>query len=183
MTSKIVFRSNDGSVGIVSVLDETLDLEQHASIAVPVVITEAGEVSRGVVAPFSVKKGDQIDARTAILNELSFKQLEYKIIESDALPTDRLFRPAWVLEGNNVSEGTEKAKEIAHDLRRISREAELSPLDKEISFVIGDAIKVAEVEAQRQEIRNKYEQVETEIDSVSNVEELRAVIQANLQLN
>lgn len=70
-----------------------------------------------------------------------------------------------------------KAKEITHNIRREVRAKEFAPLDQEININIANTAKVAEVEAQRQSIRDKYATIQTSIDNCSTTDELKAVIQ------
>ena len=70
-----------------------------------------------------------------------------------------------------------KAKEIVHNIRREVRAKEFKPLDQEININIANTAKVAEVEAQRQAIRDKYATIQTNIDSCTTADELKAIIQ------
>lgn len=68
-----------------------------------------------------------------------------------------------------------KAKTIAHEKRRAARSEEFAPYDEVIMKQIpgNDAI---EAEAARQAIRNKYAQLQTQMDSAQTVEELKALL-------
>jgi len=65
-----------------------------------------------------------------------------------------------------------KAKEIAHSKRREARTAEFAPLD--IQVTIPTLAKQAEIE--RQNIREKYAAIQTEIDGATTAEELKVII-------
>ncbi|MCA3186939.1 MAG: hypothetical protein INH13_25640 [Cupriavidus sp.] len=67
----------------------------------------------------------------------------------------------------------EKAKAVAHAIRRNARAAEFAPLDAAISLQIPGS-RNAEVE--RQAVRDKYTAIQHEIDAAVSVEELKAVV-------
>lgn len=69
-----------------------------------------------------------------------------------------------------------KAKTIAHEVRRQKRAEEFAPLDEVIMKQI-PGTDVQAVEAQRQVIRDKYAEVQINIDSAQDSNELLAVIQ------
>lgn len=68
-----------------------------------------------------------------------------------------------------------KAKDIAHDIRRAKREEEFAPLDAVIMKQIpgNDA---AEAEAARQAIRDKYAAMQVEINAASTPEEIKITL-------
>jgi hypothetical protein len=65
-----------------------------------------------------------------------------------------------------------KAKNIAHDARRLARSAEFAPLD--IKATIPSEATAAE--AARQIIRDKYATMQTAIDSATTTEQIKAVM-------
>ena len=69
-----------------------------------------------------------------------------------------------------------KAKTIAHEVRRQRRAEEFDPLDQVIMKQIPGTDVVA-VEAQRQAIRDKYAEIQINIDSAQDSDELLTVIQ------
>lgn len=68
-----------------------------------------------------------------------------------------------------------KAKTIAHEKRRARREEEFAPLDEMIAKQI-PGNDPAEVEAERQAIRDKYAQVQTDIEAAESPEAVKAVL-------
>jgi len=74
-----------------------------------------------------------------------------------------------------ISINMAKAKDIAHDIRRESRGAEFKPLDALIARQV-PGTDFAAVEAERQAIRDKYTEMQTQIDAAQNVEALKAVL-------
>lgn len=70
----------------------------------------------------------------------------------------------------------DKAKEITHEKRRDVRATEFAPLDTQININIANPAKVAEIEAQRQAIRDKYATIQTNIDAATTAEELKSII-------
>ena len=69
----------------------------------------------------------------------------------------------------------EKAKGIAHEIRRAKRAEEFAPYDEVIMKQIPDA-DTTEAEASRQAIRNKYATIQTNINSIADVESLTTLV-------
>lgn len=69
----------------------------------------------------------------------------------------------------------DRAKTIAHDIRRQQRAQEFEPLDAAIAKQI-PGTDAAAVEAQRQLIRDKYAQMQAQIDAAQDIAELSSVI-------
>jgi cephalosporin hydroxylase len=69
-----------------------------------------------------------------------------------------------------------KAKTISHDIRRLKRSEEFQPLDQVIMRQIPGTDIVA-IEAQRQLIRDKYAEIQINIDSAQDSDQLLAVLQ------
>jgi hypothetical protein len=69
----------------------------------------------------------------------------------------------------------DKAKGIAHDIRRAKRAEEFAPYDEVIMKQIPDA-NATEAEASRQAIRDKYATIQTNIDSTVDVESLTTLV-------
>lgn len=71
-----------------------------------------------------------------------------------------------------------KAKVIAHDMRRAAREKEFEPHDNIIAKQIpGTAFQNAE--AARQAIREKYTQMQIELDAAQSPEELKNILKVD----
>ena len=66
----------------------------------------------------------------------------------------------------------DKAKAIAHDIRRAARSAEFAPLD--IKATIPSEATAAE--AARQVIRDKYAAMQTAIDAATTTDEIKAAM-------
>lgn len=66
----------------------------------------------------------------------------------------------------------DKAKMIAHELRRSAREAEFAPLDVQATI----PAKAAQAEMARQAIRDKYADVQAKIDAAADVNALKAIV-------
>jgi len=69
-----------------------------------------------------------------------------------------------------------KAKVIAHDIRRAARAEEFKPLDEVIMKQI-PGTDVAVIEAERQAIRDKYKAMQDKIDSSKTVEKIKTALQ------
>lgn len=68
-----------------------------------------------------------------------------------------------------------KAKTIAHDMRRDARSKEFAPLDEVIAKQIPGTDATA-IEAERQAIRDKYAAIQTEIDAAADVAVLKEIV-------
>lgn len=66
-----------------------------------------------------------------------------------------------------------KAKAIAHEIRRAARAEEFAPLDEVIAKQIPGA---GDVEAERQAIRDKYAEMQIAIDQAQTIEDIKAVL-------
>ncbi len=65
-----------------------------------------------------------------------------------------------------------KAKTIAHEIRRQKRSAEFAPLDIQATI----PAYAAQAEAARQEIRDRYAQMQINIDAANTPEQIKQVI-------
>jgi len=65
-----------------------------------------------------------------------------------------------------------KAKEIAHEVRRAKRSEEFLPLDVKATI----PFEAAAAEDARAEIRSKYEVIQSNIETASQIEELKAIV-------
>ena len=96
------------------------------------------------------------------------------------LPQDRLFRNAW--DDSNLEDfiglNLDKAKVIAHDMRRGDRETQLTPLDREEGFVTTTETRKTEIITEKQTILDVNAAMQTDIDGVSDETALRAVMGA-----
>jgi len=100
----------------------------------------------------------------------------YEIVSTDDIPTDRFFRGAWVANGAAIEVDLPKAKTIGHDIRRTKRAEEFAPHDEVIAKQIPGK-DAAQAEAKRQEIRNKYNEVQDAIDAAESSEEIKAALE------
>lgn len=72
----------------------------------------------------------------------------------------------------------DKAKSIAHDMRRAARAKEFEPYDNIIAKQIpGAAFQSAEVA--RQAIREKYTQMQIDLDAAQSPEELKNILKVD----
>lgn len=73
-----------------------------------------------------------------------------------------------------------KAREIGHEMRRQQRAKEFAPLDAAISAQI-PGTDFAQTEAQRKAIRNKYADIQTQIDAAKTPEDIKVALGMNSQ--
>jgi hypothetical protein len=70
----------------------------------------------------------------------------------------------------------DKAKNIAHDIRRTQRSKEFQPHDEVIMKQI-PGVSATEAEAARAAIREKYAQIQDQIDSSETVDQLKTIVE------
>jgi hypothetical protein len=96
----------------------------------------------------------------------------FRIVGAHELPQDRMFREAWQFGETWIN--MEKAKDVAHGLRRTARAKEFAPFDDAIAKQIPGKFETAE--AARVLIREKYAQMQVQIDASSSVEDLKSAL-------
>jgi hypothetical protein len=69
----------------------------------------------------------------------------------------------------------DKAKNIAHDMRRVARAEEFKPHDEIIMKQI-PGVDAQAAEAARQAIRDKYTAIQADIDAATTPEEIKAAL-------
>jgi hypothetical protein len=99
----------------------------------------------------------------------------YAIVTADQIPSDRTFRAAWVYSPDGIEIDLDRAKAIAHDIRRRRRADELAPHDRVISLKIPGA-SADQAEAARREIRTRYSAMQDAIDSAASVADLQRLL-------
>ena len=67
-----------------------------------------------------------------------------------------------------------KAKNIAHDVRRSARAAEFAPLDLKVT-IPSEAVAA---EVARQAVREKYAAIQADIETAQTPEQIKAVLEA-----
>ena len=99
----------------------------------------------------------------------------YEIVDVADIPSDRYFRNAWVIGDGCVEHDLEQCRAIGHDKRRAARTEEFAPFDEIIAKQIPGADAV-EAEAARQEIRDKYADVQVAIDAAADPDEIKLAL-------
>jgi len=74
-----------------------------------------------------------------------------------------------------ITVNLDKAKEIAHEKRREARAEEFKPYDEVIMKQI-PGNDLVQAEAERQAIRDKYEELQTQMNEAQTVEELKELL-------
>jgi hypothetical protein len=72
-----------------------------------------------------------------------------------------------------ITVNLDKAKDIAHDKRRAARSAEFAPLDIKATI----PAEATAAEAARQQVREKYTEIQTNIDNASDVTVLKQIVE------
>ena len=102
--------------------------------------------------------------------------LAYEIVTTDDVPSDRYFRGAWVMGDCCIEHDLGKCREIGHDKRRVQRAEAFAPFDEIIAKQIPGADAVA-AEAARQEIRDRYSDVQDAIDAAADPDSIKAALE------
>lgn len=101
-----------------------------------------------------------------------------QVLDASEVPTDRTFRNAWKhCPVEKVAIDLDGAKYITHDRRRAKRAEEFAPHDEIIAKQIPGADAVA-AEAARQEIRDRYAVIQSDVNAATTPAELVAIIEA-----
>ena len=75
-----------------------------------------------------------------------------------------------------ITVNLDKAKNIAHEIRRNQRSKEFQPYDEVIMKQI-PGVSATEAEAARAAIREKYTEIQAQIDSSENVDQLKTIVE------
>ena len=97
---------------------------------------------------------------------------QWQVVDVATIPTDRVFRDAWKINGAAIEHDLVKAKEIAHARRRDMRQGEMAPLDLEATI----PAKAVAAEAARAVLRTKYDLMQTKVDAAKNVADLKTAL-------
>ena len=89
------------------------------------------------------------------------------------VPTDRIFRGAWVFNGDVIEEDMVKAKEIHKDNLRAERKPLLEALDVEYMKALESGSGAAEIALQKGTLRDVTD--DSRIESAENPEDLKAL--------
>jgi hypothetical protein len=112
--------------------------------------------------------------------ELALKDVppdvEYEIVSTDDIPSDRFFRNAWIANGKKVEVDLERARAIGHDIRRTKRAEEFAPHDEVIAKQIPGKDQ-AQAEQARQVVRDKYAAMQVAIDDAATPDEIKAALE------
>lgn len=90
------------------------------------------------------------------------------------VPEDAIFMSTWQLQGSTIVEDLTASKEVAHEIRRTIRDREFIPWDRKVTI----PPEAANAEAQRELIREKYAQIQTDIDIATDMATLRTVVKS-----
>lgn len=99
----------------------------------------------------------------------------YIIVNADSIPTDRTFRDAWEIKNDELNVNLDKSKTIAHSIRRALREEEFKPYDEVIYKKIPNS-DVLELEAKREAIRIKYQNIQHFIDKANSISSILSAL-------
>lgn len=103
--------------------------------------------------------------------------VDYEIVNTSDIPTDRTFRNAWKHDKTTAPEKIAvdmvKAKDIAHERRRADRDELFKPLDVQATI----PSQATQAETARQAIRDADAQKQIDIDNASTPDELKVIME------
>lgn len=105
----------------------------------------------------------------------------YEIIDAEAIPPDRTFREAWIVGDNCIDHNIAKCKIIGHEMRRAARSKEFAPLDEIIAKQI-PGVDLAAAENNRVLIRQKYADMQVNIDAATSPEDIKLALNGDLYI-
>lgn len=141
-----------------------------------VIVFDDGEGPAKVMVPYGGlrREGEsELDfAHRIAAKDLPVGVLHAVVVSRDAMPTDRTFRNAWVVD-TGVTVDLDKAKAIQVERWRQERKPLLEALDVEVSkaLVSGGKAAVDAAEAKRQALRDV---TKTDLSGIKSVAELKA---------
>ena len=101
----------------------------------------------------------------------------YEIVDAADIPSDRTFRNAWVIGMDGcVEHDLDQCKAIGHDKRRAARTEAFAPFDEIIAKQIPGLDALA-AEASRQEIRDRYADVQVAIDAAADPDAIKLALE------
>lgn len=108
------------------------------------------------------------------------KYLSHREMPDEAIPTDRTFREAWAdtTPEPTIDIDMPKARGIHLERIRAKRNAELVTLDIEATKAqdMGDAVKLAQVRARKQELRDLPATIKATLEAAKTTDELKRII-------
>ncbi len=124
--------------------------------------------------------GIMTNAEYVMNNDVPADATNVRLITTDELPSDRLFRSAWDDSNPENFIGTDlvKAQAIAHGMRRANREDKMKPLDKEGNFFSTTTGRKSAIKTSKQAIMDANATVQSDIDSATDEAGLRSVLLA-----
>lgn len=99
----------------------------------------------------------------------------YAIVTADQIPSDRTFRAAWVYSPDGIEIDLDRARAIAHNIRRARRADAFAPLDAIISKQL-PGTDAGQAESKRQAIRESDARLQAMIEACRSVADLTAVL-------
>jgi hypothetical protein len=105
-----------------------------------------------------------------VREKLFSEHAEYFITTNEELPVDIYYRNSWMFSPGKITMDIIRMKEIAHNIRRQRRSAELKPYDNIIAAQIPGGGEQAELK--RVEIRAKYVAIQEAIDNATSYADL-----------
>ena len=136
--------------------------------------------------PISGATADWAETEDAFVARIATKDVppsatDVVFVEASAIPTDRTFRNAWIMDGNSIGHDMVKCRNIKRDQFRALRKPKMDILD--VAYLIADEQgNLAEKQriAQKKQILRDITQA-PEIEQATTVDELKAFLPAALK--
>lgn len=117
---------------------------------------------------------DKDDAGNIVITP---KAILFRVVDSSELPTEKIFRKAWLDDSIDIIVDMDKARSIRLEQIRIERMAVMPGLDIawSVAMAKGDMEMAASVEGQRQALRDITQTLLPVINAATTIEELKAI--------
>jgi hypothetical protein len=129
--------------------------------------------SEGNLCVVHPSKGVKIE--DVLKNDVPVGVTDAEIVPNNIVLSDRTFRNAWKKGNKKIDVDVPKSKSIAHDLRRAKRLIDFAPHDEIIALNIPGQ-DLAAVENARQTIRDTDSIVQNDIDTATEVADLKVIL-------
>lgn len=166
---KVAISCEDGSVAVMTFMTRGRGPAPFGAVE---------EADRGKKTGWWVRDPSQENIFAEILRAFApspTKPAGFRVVEDAQVPQDRVYRDAWIDDGQSIVHDMPKARELHRGLLRHARSPLLAALDVEgmRADESGNARRRAEVIAEKQRLRDITDH--PDIEAAKSIDELRAV--------
>lgn len=179
MTKCIIYTRIDGGVSVV-IPSPNVRTGEHPELLAQFTVDFEELKERGKITPAERgamdKRLTHIQGRLMTIEEIAAKDvpdgIDFHIVDTVNIPSDRTFRNAWMIAANKIIEDFNGSVAISHMVRRAARATEFAPHDKNANI----PMLAEQAEKERVKIRSKFAVIQTDIDKATDTDGLRQII-------